>query len=345
MKYIELTHGLQAIVNDEDYERMNQWNWFVALSEDKQKGKQNSVKIFRDFHGKKIEFGEDLFAHDKSKQYLTFRNHNRLDFRRENILFVPIELAQHHKASNTSSNSKYKGVYYDKSKETYITAITVDGKTVRIGSSKNEEVAAILYNDYTKKRFGEYAFQNILGEDNRKPVFATMENLQPRSSKQSKKEYRGVCQRDNHFQTSIKGTTIGTYKTGQDAAYAYNQESIRLNGKNAILNPLPDGFIGNPPVNEEIELFGDTYSNLSDIAKKFGIPKTTLHNRMKKMSVEEAVRLGKAKPKLKLEGTSMRQLAETYDIDRKKLSSLIKEGKTVEEAIQFLQAKKKNREK
>lgn len=345
MKQIELTHGLQVIVDNTDYERMNQWNWYVMFAENKQKGKQNTPKIIREVGDEKIEFGKELLYYDHEKEYLTFRNHNRFDFRRENLLLVPIELAPYHKASDTNSSSKYKGVYYSKSKKRYVVSITEEGKTVYIGSSKNEEEAAILYNEYAKKLFGDYAFQNIIGEDNRKPVFSKEEHhLLARTSKQSPKLWRGVYEKNGHIYARIKQKTIGRYATKVDAAYAYNQEAIRLFGDKAIVNELPSDFIGNSSLSipNEYNVFGNTFTSIDEIARFYDIPKGTLNNRIKKMSVEKAVSLGKAKPKLKVAGMSMRKLAEQYQINRHKLSSLIQEGKSVEEAISFLQTKKKN---
>lgn len=303
MKYIELTHDLYVIVDDTDYDRMNKWNWYVMFSEDKQKGKQKTIKIIRDVGDEKIEFGKELLQYDKTKDYLTFRNHNRLDYRRENILLVPIEFAQHHKASITNSSSIYKGVHYDKSKKRYIAKITVNGKTVHIGSSKSEEEAAILYNDYSKKLFGDYAFQNIIGQDNRKPIFMKEENLQSRTSKQSVKKYRGVQEKEGHIYARIQQKTIGRYATKEDAAYAYNQEAVRLYGEKAVLNDLPSDFVGKPNLQEKYMIFGKPFKTIDEISKAYSIPKTTLHRRMKKMTAEEAVSLGK--PKTNIEGVSM----------------------------------------
>lgn len=340
MKSIPLTHNLEAIVDEQDYERMNAHYWYALLTDNKQRKKQRTVKIVtelprkRDEKRKEVEFGEMLLNYDKEKQYLTFKNHNRLDFRRDNLLLVPIELAKYHQASQSSSSSKYKGVHYSKSKERYIVAIQIDGKTVRIGSSKIEDEAAKMYNEYTKKRFGKYAFQNIIGKDNRKPVYETNPIIQHRTKKQQSGEWRGVQKRENnHYQAVINKEHLGTFHTPEDAAYAYNQRAKEIFGEKALLNELPKDFIGSPPINE-IHLFGKIYKNYDEVAKTYGLPKTTLHNRIKKMSLEEAVKLGKAKPKFRLKGISIRKLAIEHQVNRHRLGTLLKEGFSIEEAIQ-----------
>lgn len=335
MKQIPLTHNLTVTVDDQDFERMNAYNWYVTMVDNKQKGVQNTIQIVRDIQEGRVEFGEMLLEYDKTTQYLTFQNHNRLDFRRENLLLVPIELAKYHKASATSSNSKYKGVHYDQSKKRYIAKIQMDGKPIHIGSSPSEDEAARMYNRFAKEQFGKYAFQNIIGQDNRKPVFESLSNLQPRTSKKITKPYRGIFQKEQHYQVTIGQGHYGTYKTPEDAAYAYNQKAKELYGENAILNVLPKDFVGQPPVTE-IHLFGNIYKTYDEVAKAYGLPKTTLHNRLRKMTLEEAVQLPKSEPRFRIENISIRQLALDHQINRKKLADLLKDGYSVNDAIKKL---------
>lgn len=343
MRKINLTNDLFALVDDTDYERMNRWNWYVALGE-KQSGMQLTPRILHHAADELLEFGHVLLAYDKETDYLTFRNHNRLDFRRENLLLIPIEYARLHGASHANSTSKYKGVSYSTSKKTYIAAVTLDGKKHYIGSSKSEDEAARLFNAYTKNLLGDYAFQNIIGEDNRKPFFDVDKLNLPRQTKHSPKEWRGVYRRETGFQASIKGEFLGTFDTGEDAAYAYNIRAIELYGEHAIVNELPSDFIGGNRKNE-FELFGKTYYSIEEVAKAIGVPRTTFHNRLKKMSFVEAIAMGKAEPRIRLEGTSIRALSEQHGVNRQQLARRIKEGIPVQEAIAQLQQTRQSAKK
>lgn len=195
MKEIELTKGLSVKLDEEDFAYMNQWNWHIYAST-KSSGLQTTTKIYRtvkeDGEKSTIEFGVTLLKYDQENEVLTFKNHDRLDFRRDNLLLVPKKWMRYHSAAAVSSNSWYKGVYYDKSKKRYIAKIQVEGKATYIGSSKDEEKAAEMYNRYAKELFGEYAYQNILGIDNRKPEYDTKEDIPVRVDKSSAKLWRGV---------------------------------------------------------------------------------------------------------------------------------------------------------
>lgn len=337
MPYILLPHQLAVLVDDEDFDFMNQWNWHIIIST-KPNGVQQTPQIVRHVQDGVSEFGLTLLQYDKEKEYLTFRNHNRLDYRRENLFLIPIEFAKFHNASHTGSSSRYKGVSYIQSQNRFVANLTVDGQKHYIGSSKDEDEAARLYNAYTKALFGDYAFQNIIGEDNRKPVFRTQTTHQPRKAKTSLKKWRGVFDRPDGFQASIKGQHLGTFHTAEDAAYAYNQQAQRLYGDKAILNELPDGFVGNLPKNH-VTIDGQVFPSLEEVARFYEIPTTTLHNRMKKMTLEEAVAMGKAPEKLRVKGSSLRQLAHEHQVNRHTLSKLIRAGHTIEEAIQLLKQK------
>lgn len=133
---------------------------------------------------------------------------------------------------------------------------------------------------------------------------------------------------------------MGTFENEEDAAYAYNQRAKEIYKEEAILNNLPTDFIGQPPKNE-VTVFGIAYENVNAVCEAFGIPRTTMFNRMKRMSLEEAVKEGKAASKIRLNGKSMRQIAEEKGISRVRLAKLIKSGKTSEEAVELLLKEKK----
>jgi len=52
---------------------------------------------------------------------------------------------------NKNASSKYHGVYFSKSLKSYVSMIRIGNKSKYIGLSKDEKVAAQLYNDFVIK--------------------------------------------------------------------------------------------------------------------------------------------------------------------------------------------------
>jgi hypothetical protein len=94
-------------------------------------------------------------------------NRNKLDNRRENLRYVTNEQQLANKGSHKDSLSKYKGVYYNhKNKYSkWMASISIDGKSVCLGSYDSEVVAAKAYNIASKNIHGDYAFQNDVPDD------------------------------------------------------------------------------------------------------------------------------------------------------------------------------------
>jgi len=64
----------------------------------------------------------------------------------------------------TQKTSKYKGVYWNKHKNKYMSRITLNGKLMFIGYFNNETLAAQAYDEKAKELHGEYARLNFKQE-------------------------------------------------------------------------------------------------------------------------------------------------------------------------------------
>jgi len=64
------------------------------------------------------------------------------------------------KAKNNKSG--YRGVSFDKSRNKWQASIKVDYKSIGLGRFLNKEDAALAYNNFAKKYFGEFARLNII---------------------------------------------------------------------------------------------------------------------------------------------------------------------------------------
>lgn len=163
MQIIKLTQGKEAIIDDEDFEYLNQWKWcFIKCisgggyaSRSIRNGKKTTTILMHRLINKTVaNFDTDHI------------NGNKLDNRKHNLRTTT--RSQNKMNSKKRENVKYKGVSILKVKDTnntytYIRAqIRINNKGIHLGYYSTQEEAALAYNYAAKHYFGEYAKLNIL---------------------------------------------------------------------------------------------------------------------------------------------------------------------------------------
>lgn len=161
MKYIPLTQGKYAIVDDEDFEWLNQWKWyaqkvrngyFYAMRNSYQRGKRHMILMHRQILG--LEYG------DKRKG--DHRNHNTLDDRRDNMRICTSQQNRYNSKANQETSSRFKGVSWEKEDKKWGARIKkINGKNKRLGRFKLEELAALAYDIAAIHEFGKFAYLNF----------------------------------------------------------------------------------------------------------------------------------------------------------------------------------------
>jgi len=154
MKEIVLTRGLSAMVDDEDYEFLNQWKWYAHKS-------KNTFYA----HRKIGKYGRLVFMHrlilgiDNTSPEL-FPDHmdkNGLNNQRYNLR---IATRSQNNANKISTNpSGYMGVF-PAGKSGWFSRIAKDKKKYYLGFFKEKEDAALAYNKAAKELHGEFANLN-----------------------------------------------------------------------------------------------------------------------------------------------------------------------------------------
>lgn len=158
MREIELTRGQKAIIDDDIFETYGHIKWYAA----EHKGRFYARNSSLGKEGKRgIYLHNFIMGNPINKTFqVKFKNGNTLDCRKENLIFIrhSDNTQQSSKLQNNrNKTSKYLGV----SHVNYFAArIKCDGKTVNIGNFKTEKEAAIAYNVYAKKMFGDKAKLN-----------------------------------------------------------------------------------------------------------------------------------------------------------------------------------------
>lgn len=148
-KKIYLNKGYYALVDDEDYKWLNKRKWQVFKPRHTVNHELYYVRrtwYFGRIDGKRRE--QNVLMHRlimgaKEGEIVDHINNNSLDNRKENLRIVTHRQNQLNRVQKTSS--KYPGVYFDKSKNRFRSAITINKKRISLGSFKKEIDAAWVY--------------------------------------------------------------------------------------------------------------------------------------------------------------------------------------------------------
>lgn len=150
MKNIKLTKGQLAIVDDIDYERVILKKWNAHFKGRKYYADSKDISLHRFIMN--LSNGDGL--------EVDHRNHNPLDNRRVNLRVTTRLYNSKNRVKYNPTTSKFKGVQFRKDRNKWITVIRKDNRLHRLGSFKSEIEAALNYNKYAKKMFGEFAYLN-----------------------------------------------------------------------------------------------------------------------------------------------------------------------------------------
>lgn len=144
MKLINLTRGKIAIVDDEDFEFLDQWKWCVD-------GKGYAVR-----HQSKSEYKNGIRKMVKMHTIINKTptgsqtdhiNRNRLDNRKENLRTVNASQNQHNTKVSSVNTSGFKGVYWDKKYKRWCARAWFMGKSIFGGGFKNKLEAVKSYDN------------------------------------------------------------------------------------------------------------------------------------------------------------------------------------------------------
>ena len=158
MKEIQLTQGKVALVDDEDFEYLNQLKWFAdKATNGKFYAVRKSIRINKKGINQKMHrmiFGNDL------KLHIDHINGDTLDNRRCNLRICTHQQNMFNKSISKSNKSGYKGVSYMNTSKMYKASISINRKTIFIGYFYYAKQAAKAYNIAAVKYHGEFANLN-----------------------------------------------------------------------------------------------------------------------------------------------------------------------------------------
>lgn len=159
MKKIPLTQGKFALVDDEDFERINNFKWYANKSYTTNTWYAERTPIV---NGKKINLRmhREILGITKKQIYVDHIDHDGLNNQKLNLRKCTASQNQANGSSARTSTSKYLGVSWDKSRGKWRASITKNWSFVRSARFDSEKDAAIAYNRWALEVHGQYANLN-----------------------------------------------------------------------------------------------------------------------------------------------------------------------------------------
>lgn len=153
--------GKFALVDNEDYEKVNQYKWHLntwgyPIVHEHIKGsgrinaKQRTIWMHR------------VIMNAPDNMQVDHVNNNTLDNRKLNLRICTRQQNQFNLSRPKNNTSGYKGVYWLKINKRWMASISINDKQKHLGCFSTKEEAAIEYNKAAKKHRGEYANLNML---------------------------------------------------------------------------------------------------------------------------------------------------------------------------------------
>ena len=224
--------GLCAIVDDEDFDALDQYTWHVADN-----------GYIRTFIGgraqKKCVSMHRLIMNPPDDFEIDHKDGNKLNNQRSNLRVSTRSENAKNIRRHKKFSSRFKGVSWSGKDQFWDASITVDGKSIFLGLFSSEIQAARAYNEGALKHFDEFASLNHIPED----VPDDIRYRQGKALKTSKtSKYRGVSF-SKSSQRWVANITInkqhfclGSFSTQEEAARTYDKFALKHRGIKALLN-------------------------------------------------------------------------------------------------------------
>jgi hypothetical protein len=155
MKEIHLTREKVALVDDEDFEWLNQWKWCFD-------GRYAARRL--ENYGKKIRM-HTVILQPTDGMLSDHKNRNELDNQRNNLRVCTKAQNQHNRGKQSNNRSGYKGVDYVASKQKrnkrWYAHIGYNGRNICVGYFLTPKEAAKAYDTKAIELYGKFADTNF----------------------------------------------------------------------------------------------------------------------------------------------------------------------------------------
>lgn len=157
MRIIKLTKGKETIVDDANFEWLNQYNWQVDSD-----GYAVRYRLKSDTTpGCKVRMARQIMNTPKGVQ-VDHINRDKLDNRQSNLRNCTN--SENNKNKRPIGKSGYRGVCWHKLEKRWQVSLRINGKKKYFGYHDDIKKAALLYDEMAKRYHGEFAYLNFRSE-------------------------------------------------------------------------------------------------------------------------------------------------------------------------------------
>ena len=226
MKKVKLTQDNYALVDDEDFERVNQYRWHTSFSGNNYYAVRTQGSTYA--NNKKCIMMHRFIFNCPNDKIIDHINHKTLDNRKCNLRICSSQQNSRNRYSLNNCTSKYKGVYYYNVNKIYISAIYIKKKKQHLGCYKNDKDAARIYDYFANKYWQKFAYLNFPNELLSKKEFKQLYTKKERSSKYiGVSKLSDITRWQSYITINRKSKYIGSHKTEYDAAKARDKYVIK----------------------------------------------------------------------------------------------------------------------
>lgn len=158
MRKIKLTKDQFAIVDDDDYEKLNKFKWYADV-----RPAINNYYARRDIviDGKiKRYYMHRVIMNCPDNMVIDHIDHNPLNNQKNNLRIVTQQQNTINKRIQSNNSSGYAGLSFRKDTKKWKTRITFNGKEIALGCFILKCQAVKARKEAEEKYFGEYAYNN-----------------------------------------------------------------------------------------------------------------------------------------------------------------------------------------
>jgi hypothetical protein len=161
MKQIPLSQGKFAIVDDEDFEMLSTHKWHAAKHKNKNVFYARTNIITPEGKKTTCSMHRIILMINTDTSVCDHKDGNGLNNCKSNLRTCNLFQNARNRCKHKNGISTFKGVYLDKRHGRYQSSIRVNGKNISQGYFKDQESAAIAYDNAAKKYFGDFARLNF----------------------------------------------------------------------------------------------------------------------------------------------------------------------------------------
>lgn len=150
MKTIKLNNGQETIVDNEDFERVNNFSWYFT---------SHGYAMHKD--KKYTDYLHRAILNAPKNKYIDHINGNKLDNRKENLRLCSFSQNLMNTRKRKNVSCEFKGVSWGKERSKWTAMIQINNKRIFLGRFTDKIEAAKSYDIAARKLFGEFAKTNF----------------------------------------------------------------------------------------------------------------------------------------------------------------------------------------